>query len=144
MKDLIFTKQTVVILLLSVCFICASAENVFACKCVKGSVKKHYESANAVVVAKVLEVNERTDNLVELKIKIYESWKTQLPETLTFTTAKTSCEYVMTVGTEYLLYLKEFEPDKWTTSQCMGNLTKKDSASARKWLKGKGKKQFEI
>jgi hypothetical protein len=140
MRNLISLYRTAFILLLSIGFLFASAENVSACKCVKGSLSKYYDSANAVVVAKVLEINERTENFVEIKIKIYDSWKTKLPETFSFTAAKTSCEYVMNVGEEYLLYLKEFEPKKWTTSQCMGNLTKKDSAAARKWLKAKGKK----
>ena len=112
----------------------------YPCKCVKQTLSKYYKSADAVVLAKVIEINNTSENLVEVKLEISDSWKSNITQIFTITVAKTSCEYELKVGEEHLLYLKKFEAEKWTTNQCMGNLLKIKSANAQKWLRVSGKK----
>ena len=140
MKNLLWLKKRVFMFTLFCAFIVVFVSTAYPCKCVKQTLSKYYKSADAVVIAKVIEINNQGDNIVEVKLEISDSWKSNITNIFTITVAKTSCEYELKVGEEHLLYLKKFEAEKWTTNQCMGNLLKVKSANAQKWLRTSGKK----
>lgn len=127
-------------LVLGVILVFASAGTAYACKCVKQTLKKHYQSANAVVTARVVEVIEKDENVTEVKLQISDSWKSSVAENLVIITGKTTCDFTMRVDEEYLLYLKKLDSGEWTTNVCMGNMPKNKAANAGRWLKLYGKK----
>ena len=140
MKNLLLLKKPLFNLTLISAFILTFVSVAYPCKCVKQTQSKYYKLADAIVNAKVTEINNIDNQTVEVKLHIYDSWKANLPQTFTILIGKTSCDYDLKVSEEYLLYLKNFEDNKWTTNSCMGNLLKNKSGNVQKWLKAKGKK----
>jgi hypothetical protein len=140
MKNSVLPKRRMFNLMLSLAFVFIFVGVAYPCKCVKQTLSKYYKSADAVVLAKVIEINSQSENTVEVKLEISDSWKSNITKIFTISVAKTSCEYALKVGEEHLLYLKKFEAEKWTTNQCMGNLLKNKSANVQKWLRASGKK----
>ena len=140
MKNLQWLKKIALNSIMLFALLLVFAVVAYPCKCVKQTSSKYYKSADAVVLAKVIEVKNQSENLVEVKLEISNAWKSNISQIFTIIIAKTSCEYELKTGEEHLLYLKRFEGDKWTTSQCMGNFSKDKSKNIQKWLNTNGKK----
>ncbi|MBC7798667.1 MAG: hypothetical protein H7Z37_17495 [Pyrinomonadaceae bacterium] len=126
-------------LMLGVIILIASAETAYSCRCIKQTLKTNYQRADAVIVATVIEINDKSENITEVKLQVSDAWKSDVTKTFVIQIGKTSCDITVELNQEYTLYLKKLDATRWTTNLCMGNLPKNDSAKASKWLRSRGK-----
>lgn len=137
------TKNAIILkLVLGAIILIASAETAYSCRCIKQTLKMNYQRADAVVAATVVEINDKSENLVEVKLRVSDAWKSDVSEIFVINIGKTSCDITVELNQKYTLYLKKLDSAQWTTNLCMGNLPKNDSAKADRWLKSRGKKSL--
>jgi hypothetical protein len=121
-------------MLLAICSAAISAggaESAFACRCIEPSPRQAYRSAQSVAYGKVVSVrrdNEGADIIYVLEVA--ESWKRRVEPQITIHSG-TTCSFEANVGEKYVVFLKQYKPDIYDTTMCMGN---RPEANARALL----------
>ena len=107
-------KKSIYFSLAVALFLVVSAEQSFACSCtrtiepVKKQVQRAYKDSAAIFSGEVVEISdssEDTGNFL-VKLKVAKSWKGELGDQVTISTAKNGamCGYTFEAGKTYLVY----------------------------------------
>ena len=117
-------KKILFIAVLSFMFLFASAADSFACSCrispepIKKQVKDAYTESSAVFSGEVLEITQKDEWTVAVRIKVGKSWKGGFSQEIIINTSKESsmCGYAFRVGKKYLVYAYGTKKDLSTTN----------------------------
>ncbi|MEK7725292.1 MAG: hypothetical protein AAB336_13140 [Acidobacteriota bacterium] len=105
-------KRVLFIMLMSLMFLFATAEDSLACSCqlsmkpVKQQVKDSYNSSTAIFSGEVTEIVSNDEFSITVKFKVTKSWKSKFQSDITTKTSKDSsmCGYSFEVGKKYFVY----------------------------------------
>ena len=120
-----------------------------ACRCRPPSFQVAYKRAQAVVVARVVSIENRANNVQVAVLSVSQAWKRDLPARLTVIAGGQVCGFSLEENREYVLYLFVNSNQDYATSNCVGNkfidhpkLPPPDAAAAKEavaWLQKHGK-----
>lgn len=112
-----------------------AVKTINACRCIgPSSPAEAYRPANAIVLAKVVQVEPRPElGGFSVSLFIERAWKSEVNQEFWITTGS-GCLYVVEPERKYLLFLTRTPDKTFTTGQCMGNRPLAEGAKLIRWL----------
>jgi hypothetical protein len=107
------------IILLSFLFLAPRA--VLACRCQTPPTSLAYKQADAVVVAKVVHIENRASDEQVATLEASQVWKQDMPARVLVLGGGKICGHFFEVDQEYVLYLRINQDGTYVTSNCVGN-----------------------
>lgn len=108
---------------------------------------KAYPRADAVVLVRIISVENLPENVASMNVEVLQSWKSKVTDntkTLSIFSGTMDCSYVGKEGETHLLYLNKRKgpPEGFWTGNCMGNWPESYPQAAKhiKWLNRYGRK----
>lgn len=126
-----FRKLTFVLMLSA--FVLNAQQVGLACRCAPPSVRTAYKRAEAIVVARVLQISGDTPGKQNVKLSISQTWKKTVPTDLTIDNSSV-CPLNIEEGRNYLLFITRDQNGTLYVDRCSRNQLIEQADDSLQWL----------